>query len=507
MAIYILRRVLLMIPTFFAISFIIFLIVNLAPGDPGEMASSQGQESAGESGSKREATRIFKEQFHLNKPVVFNFRYGIKEEEILQYISKISKQMAASTKELIEAEEILENYATYALPALASIIEKTDNDEIRNTAIRVFRDNARGQQFREYRSISGKEARELLAKFDQENSNRKQENFQEYQREALYFVNKEIGKRNEYVRSLVYEKNDPPEKKKEVKDKILAWYKERVSWYTYSFWEKVRIAFGDTRFAHYWYNLLHFDFGISHVDKQPVMAKVLDKLRYSVTLSLASIFISYLIAVPLGIFSAVKRNTLSDKCITIMLFMLYSLPTFFVGTLLLQFFSSGGDYWHIFPTGGFIAREYVDMTTYEQLKSLLWHICLPLICLTYAGLASLSRYARSGLLDVIRADYIKTARAKGLPEYLVILRHAVRNGMIPVLTLLASVLPVLIGGSVVIEFIFAIDGMGSLMLLSITAKDYNTIMCISLISAVLVMLGILLSDISYALVDPRISFK
>ncbi|NUM35850.1 MAG: ABC transporter permease [Candidatus Brocadiae bacterium] len=505
MAIYILRRILLMIPTFIAISFIIFLIVNLAPGDPGELASSQGQESAGESGSKREATRIFKAQFHLNKPIVFNLRYGIEEKEILGYLEKISRQTTASTKELIEAEEILENYGQYALPSLASILEKTNNEEIRRVALRVFKDNSLGQQFRDYRNIAGKEAAELVEEFHKKNPSRLQDS--EYQRELLYFVNREIGKRNEYIRSLNYTKEDSPEKQKDVLEKVLSWYKNHSHWYTYSFWEKAAITFCDTRFAHYWYNLLHFDFGISHVDKQPVVTKVMEKLRYSVVLSLASIFLSYLIAVPLGIFSAVKRNSLADKSITVLLFMLYSLPTFFVGTLLLQFFSAGGDYWHFFPTGGFIARNYVDMTTFDQLKSLIWHIFLPLICLTYAGLASLSRYARSGLLDVIRADYIKTARAKGLPEYLVILRHAVRNGMIPVLTLLASVLPVLIGGSVVIEFIFAIDGMGSLMLLSITAKDYNTIMCISLISAILVMLGILLSDISYALVDPRISFK
>ena len=161
----------------------------------------------------------------------------------------------------------------------------------------------------------------------------------------------------------------------------------------------------------------------------------------------------------------------------------------------------------IFPTGGFRDSNYEAFTTWEQLKDIVWHITLPIICLTYPGLASLSRYARTGLLDVIRSDYIKTARAKGLPEYIVILRHAVRNGMIPVLTLLGSILPVLIGGSVVIEVIFAIDGMGQLTYMAITARDYNTIMCTTLISAVLVMLGVLLSDISYALIDPRISFR
>jgi peptide/nickel transport system permease protein len=131
---------------------------------------------------------------------------------------------------------------------------------------------------------------------------------------------------------------------------------------------------------------------------------------------------------------------------------------------------------------------------------------LPVFCLTYGALASLSRYARTGLLDVIRADYIRTARAKGLSEPMVILKHAVRNGMIPILTLLGTLLPALIGGSVVLEFVFNIPGMGLYMLNSIFLKDYNAIMALTLFSAVLTLIGILLSDISYAIVDPRISF-
>jgi peptide/nickel transport system permease protein len=118
----------------------------------------------------------------------------------------------------------------------------------------------------------------------------------------------------------------------------------------------------------------------------------------------------------------------------------------------------------------------------------------------------LSRYARTGLLDVIRSDYIRTARAKGLSEWIVIVKHAVRNGMIPILTLLGTTLPVLIGGSIIIEYIFVIDGMGKLMITAIMFRDYNIIMGILLLSAVLTLIGILLSDISYALVDPRISF-
>jgi peptide/nickel transport system permease protein len=146
-------------------------------------------------------------------------------------------------------------------------------------------------------------------------------------------------------------------------------------------------------------------------------------------------------------------------------------------------------------------------TTLQMLGDMTWHMILPLVCLTYGGLAAISRYARTGLLDVIRSDYVRTARAKGLPEWIVIMKHAVRNGLIPILTLLGFTLPALIGGSIIIEHIFAIDGMGKLMITAIQFRDYNVIMGELLIAAVLTLFGILLSDISYALVDPRISLE
>jgi peptide/nickel transport system permease protein len=129
-----------------------------------------------------------------------------------------------------------------------------------------------------------------------------------------------------------------------------------------------------------------------------------------------------------------------------------------------------------------------------------------MFCMGYAGLAALSRYARTGLLDVIRSDYVRTARAKGLPEGVVIIKHAARNGMIPILTLLATLLPTIIGGGVVVETVFGIPGIGRFMFESIVGRDYNAVMAILLISCSLTLVGMLLSDLSYAVVDPRISF-
>jgi peptide/nickel transport system permease protein len=275
--------------------------------------------------------------------------------------------------------------------------------------------------------------------------------------------------------------------------------------FAYTSQEQVAITFLDTRFAKYIGNLVNLNFGISHVTKQPVMATIWSKLKYTVSMSFLSIFLSFLISVPLGVWSAYNQNTIADQIVTALLLMLYSLPTFFAAVLLLEFFATG-DPFNLFPLGGFVGDNPADMTTVQYVGSVLWHLCLPVFCLTYFSLATLSRYARTGILDVIRADYIRTARAKGLSESMVIIKHAVRNGMIPILTLLGTQLPRLIGGSIVLEVVFGIPGMGEYLFESITLRDYNAIMAVLLCSAVLTLIGILISDISYAIVDPRISF-
>jgi peptide/nickel transport system permease protein len=213
----------------------------------------------------------------------------------------------------------------------------------------------------------------------------------------------------------------------------------------------------------------------------------------------------YLISVPLGIWSAVRRNSISDRIVSTFLFMLYSLPSFFVGVVLLNFLSRGTPF-QVFPTGGFESIDTSQMTILEYIVDVGWHLVLPMFCMGYAGLAALSRSARTGLLDVIRSDYVRTARAKGLPEGVVIIKHAARNGMIPILTLLATLLPTIIGGGVVVETVFGIPGIGRFMFESIVGRDYNAVMAILLISCSLTLVGMLLSDLSYAVVDPRISF-
>ena len=250
--------------------------------------------------------------------------------------------------------------------------------------------------------------------------------------------------------------------------------------------------------------IIRGDFGISLTVSLgvPVVEMLAQRLPPTLKLNLLSLFLIYSIAIPVGIFAAVRRNTLLDRGSALVFFMLYSLPSFWVGLLLLIFVSRYLPWW---PTRGLEAGLPLTASYWEVLKMTAIRYVLPVICLSYGGLAFLSRYSRSAMLEVIRQDYIRTARAKGLAESVVIGKHALRNGMIPLITMFAGLLPGLVGGSIFVEMIFGIPGMGMLSIEAVGSRDYPLLMTLFTLGAVLTMAGILLSDIAYCLVDPRIS--
>ncbi len=506
---YIIKRILLMFPTLFFISVIIFLVLNLAPGRPGgAQVSGEGMQDS-TSAEARESYRIFKEQFNFDKPAMLNFRFSLEKQEVLTHLQNIADFrrptcddkgepadcMAADEKPpssaIIEAQDNLEDWGEYIVPELLEIAEENERTDIRRTALAQLSVNSKRRLINEYGKKQTPEERKLNREISAEN-----------QRLGSWKVGSEGT--SEDIDQLIAEKWMP-------------WFEENRERYEYTGAEIVEILFLDTRFSKYWANLLRLDFGVSHVDKRPVMDKIIEKVPYTLTINFLAILIAYLLSIPIGVWSAYRQNTTADRVVTAILFALYSLPSFFVGVLLLEVFADG-DPFGIFPTGGFVGsfpgwydpgetiRSPDEMTVAENMLSVAYHVALPVFCLTYGAIASLSRYARTGLLDVIRADYIRTARAKGLGEPMVIVKHAVRNGMIPVLTLLGTMLPALIGGSVVIEYVFNVPGMGLFMFESIFARDYNSMMGVLLISTVLTLIGLLISDISYAVVDPRISF-
>ncbi|MDP8239046.1 MAG: ABC transporter permease [Candidatus Hatepunaea meridiana] len=248
------------------------------------------------------------------------------------------------------------------------------------------------------------------------------------------------------------------------------------------------------------------DFGDSIKFNRPVWDVLKERIPVSIKLTLTAVILAYLISIPLGIYSASHQYTRTDRTMTLVLFILYSLPPFWVATMLIVFLG-GGDFLDLFPVFGLQSISAAKMGYWGRFWDAAWHLVLPIFCMTYASLAVLSRYMRTAMLEVIRQDYITTARAKGLSERKVIFKHALRNSLIPIITLLSGIIPAIVGGSIIIETIFTIPGMGRLMWEAIMARDYPMIMAQLTIVSFLTLFGILLSDILYSTVDPRIAFE
>jgi len=249
-------------------------------------------------------------------------------------------------------------------------------------------------------------------------------------------------------------------------------------------------------------NMLMLDFGTSFAsDNRPVIDKILERIPITLLINLLSMGLILSVAIPIGVMSAVKQDSLFDKGTTVFVFLGFAIPTFWLALLLMILF---GVELNWLPISGFRSLNYSDLSFAGRILDIAKHLVLPVFVSAFGGLAGMSRYMRSNMLEVIRQDYITTARAKGLDERTVIFKHALRNALLPVITLLGLSVPGLIGGSVIFETIFAIPGMGQLFYQSVMMRDYPTIMGILVIGALLTLLGNLLADLLYSVADPRI---
>jgi peptide/nickel transport system permease protein len=241
------------------------------------------------------------------------------------------------------------------------------------------------------------------------------------------------------------------------------------------------------------------NFGYSYLDRQPVSAKVLERLGPTFTLMFAAQFIALAIAIPLGILSAVRQYSRTDYAVTILAFLAVSVPNFFLAL--------GGIYIFGVQLGWVPTAGIGTMGGVSSLVDTLHHLILPASVLGLSLAAPLIRYIRSSMLETLHQDYVQVARAKGVREGVVVLRHALRNALIPVVTVVALNLPALIGGTIIIEAIFAWPGMGTLVLRSVRALDYPVIMATNMVIAITILLSNLLADVIYGLLDPRIRYS
>ena len=256
------------------------------------------------------------------------------------------------------------------------------------------------------------------------------------------------------------------------------------------------------QFGRWLWRVVRLDFGRSYMpDGRPVMDKIAERIPITLGLNVIELIIIFSVAVPLGILSATRQYSLFDKSMTLFVFVGFATPDFWLALLVMILF---GVQLGWLPISGLRSLNFEYLAFWEQVWDILSHLILPVLVAAFGGLAYLSRLMRGSLLEVIRQDYIRTARAKGLPERDVIYKHGVRNAVIPVVTLLGLMLPGLLGGSVFIETVFSIPGMGQLFVQSAFSRDEPVLMALIVIGASLSLLGNILADISYGLVDPRI---
>jgi len=271
--------------------------------------------------------------------------------------------------------------------------------------------------------------------------------------------------------------------------------------------DRIRSFYGLDQPLHVQYYLwlkrvVKLDFGRSFSsDRRPVIDKIRERLPITISLNLLSLILILAVGIPIGIYGARYKDTLFDKGLTAFVFAGYAVPTFWIALLFMLLFGVTLD---LLPISGIKSFNYEELSPLGKVFDVAKHLVLPVFISAVGGLAGISRYMKSSLLEVLKQDYITTAYAKGLPEKMILRKHALRNALLPVITILGLSVPGLIGGSVIFESIFGIPGMGQLFYQGVMARDYPVIMGILVIGAFLTLVGNLLADISYAVADPRI---
>lgn len=253
-------------------------------------------------------------------------------------------------------------------------------------------------------------------------------------------------------------------------------------------------------------NLATLDFGESFKYEEPVTDLIISKFPVSLTFGIVSFILTYLICIPLGIVKAIRDGSTFDRVTSVILFIAYSIPPVMLGILLLVFFA-GASYFDWFPIAGMYSDNFSELSLFGKFLDLMHHMTLPLICYVIGGFTFLTLLMKNSMLDVIKLDYIRTAKAKGLSDRVVYMKHALRNALIPIVTGMSGIFALFFSGSILIETVFNLDGIGLLTLNSVNARDYNVLMGLIFFQSMLLLLGRLVTDLLYVVVDPRIDFS
>ncbi len=481
---YVAKRLLWFIPTLFVITLIGFTLLVNSPGDPLDLLVSSLNSRQGTNGNDLEQQKThWRKQLGLDLPLFY-----------------------ISISQLSEPDTLYKLYDQQALKTYKALLNQTGNAQ----AINAFRDALykSKQLFNRELQVVKKDSAQALRYMEsshvilanlnvltlQTNPEKNQVSIQTILSHSSNYSSPFIEQIKLLQTAFQTLKNNHTVYKNYIPK--LIWHGTANRYH--------RWLFGSS----YSKGVIRGDFGISYIKKEPVMAIIKHKIIWSLFFSVLSIILAYAISIPIGIAMARRPHSKGSKLTELLLFMMYSLPSFFVGVLLLMLFANP-DVISIFPPSGIKPIEgYPDGASLlgKFLESLPYMI-LPLVCYTYSSLAFISRLTQTAVSQQLSLDYIKTAKAKGLSNHAIIWKHAFKNSLLPLITVFSSIFPAIIGGSVIIESIFTIPGMGLETVRAIIAKDYPIVIAVITLSSLLTMLSYLIADVLYAWVDPRIRYK
>ncbi|MCC5831506.1 MAG: ABC transporter permease [Chlamydiales bacterium] len=490
---YLVRRILLLPLTLFAIILVNFVILNLAPGDPVNQANlsatgeaTRATDEGGVTGDNQYL--MFREHYGLTLPILFNTWPSLSEVDVSRGLDKLTNaKEEMSVQSYHELKRRWGDRAKFIMPHLLREAAAPENSFARRRmAANIF---IRGglRQGHVGAVISAEKRAE----------------------------NREISNTNLLLSGFLVMENDTPDLLDLKVNGLAEWFEESggEAAFTKKGWAKSYAFFFETRFSRYLSRVFTLNFGTLRNDSnKTVISEVAKRIKYSLTLALIPMLATFALCQIFGMFMALRQNQWPDYTLNISFLILFAVPIFVVAPFLIEKIALN----HTFPFtnisipySGFhsTSEVYDAYTSPQRLADTAFHLFLPLIAIMYGTLAVQARLSRTAFLEVLRQDHVRTARAKGLSKFNILVKHVGRNGAITIVTSLAASLGVILGGSLIVETIFEINGFGRFFYDAILNRDYNVVLFSAFAGSFLTLIGYLLADIAYTLLDPRISFE
>lgn len=493
---YVLRRILVFMPTMVAITLLGFVIMISAPGDPVErmvVAAQSGGEVGSQTANQIEQKKFWSKKLGLDLPIFYFSLNTLSQSDTLYKVYDRNERESLS--------RLTDEYGNW--PAVSAYYLAIDALNDAHSSLKVDSSMAMGYPL------------------DQVKADINQSFFESAALKATYtqnVIDAKLAQLTEtyqapYMGTFRTRLEDVKAKLKVMQENATPWkrYVPVVNFYPVNQYH--RWIFGDGNWltgegSEFTSGVIRGDFGTSYRTKMPISEVISIKIFWSFFFTIVSVVLGYLVSIPMGIHAAVNKDSRFDRITSIIVFILFSIPSFFAATVLLMTFANP-DVLHWFPASGVepVQGFGPEDGFFTRWGARLPYLILPTISYTYGSFAFLSRTMRVSMLEIVNQDYIRTARAKGLGDRVVVYKHALRNALLPIITVFANIFPVAIGGSVVLEVIFTIPGMGNEVYQAIVNQDYPMVVAVLTITGVLTLVGYLVSDVLYAVADPRISYS